>query len=171
VYQTYEISDERADSMLEELHSDLAKILGRQPTKEETRFKMIFLLDDFSATGQTYLRFDKKKFTGKIAKFYEQVNKQDSALSCLLDFRDASLYIVLYIATDYSIAHLEEQLALMCGETPAIHKVKAVYRLDKNCPLSESIDYQFLSVIKEGKYYDGATFEDKHTALGGTDAK
>lgn len=171
VYQTYEISDERADSMLEELQRDLAEIFGRQPTKNETRFKMIFLLDDFSATGQTYLRAEKNGFTGKVAKFYDQVKKPDSALSRLIDFGDASLYIILYIATDRSIAHLEEQLAPMCRGVPAIHKVKAVYRLDNNCPLGEPTDSQFLAVIKDSKYYDGATLEDKHTAMGGTDVK
>lgn len=171
VYQTYEISDERAGSMLQELKSDLSEIIGREPTKDEVRFKAIFLLDDFSATGQTYLRSEGKTFKGKIAKFYDQVEKPDSALSRLIDFRDASLYIVLYIATDRSIAHLEEQLILMCEGSPAIHKVKAVYRLDKNCPLDESTDSQFLAVIKDGKYYDGTTLEDKHTAMGGTDVK
>ncbi len=37
------------------LKSDLTKILGREPNQDEICFKMIFLLDDFSATGMTYL--------------------------------------------------------------------------------------------------------------------
>jgi hypothetical protein len=132
---------------------------------------MIFLLDDFSATGQSYLRSDNGTYKGKIAKFYEQVTKTESVLSRLIDFKDASLYIILYIATDRSIDHLENQLTLMCGELPRIHRVKVVYRLDKECPLNEDIDSKFLSVIKDDQYYDSKNLEDKHTAIGGIGVK
>lgn len=175
VYQTYEISEERADNMLYELRSDLATILGREPNRNEICFRMVFLLDDFSATGKTYLREGKEdgSFDGKIANFYYQAMKSDSPLKRLLEVNESSIYIIFYICTEDSISNLRKRLITMCkdlGDIP-VPEVRSVYRMDKSCRLTKENDSDFIEVIDDDKYYDASTLKDKHTELGGSSLK
>lgn len=50
VYQTYELSAERAKKMQEELILDQKSTLGRELNADEDKFKVLFLIDDFSAS-------------------------------------------------------------------------------------------------------------------------
>jgi len=175
VYQTYEISEERATNMLNELRSDLTKILGTEPSQDEIHFKMVFLLDDFSATGMTYLRQSEEDgaFAGKIANFYDQVTKPDPPLKRLVDIKESSIYIIFYICTDDSLANLKKLLGIRCkelGDIP-VPKVRSVYRLDKSCRLAKETDSDFIEVVNDDKYYDANTLKDKHTELGGSSLK
>ena len=75
IWQTYELTSEKALNMHEKLKRDLKVILGRTPTEEDISFRMIFLLDDFTGSGFSYLRKENEKsnFSGKISKFYHQL--------------------------------------------------------------------------------------------------
>jgi hypothetical protein len=175
VYQTYEISEERAKNMLDKLRIDLTKILGREPSQDEIRFKMAFLLDDFSATGITYLRqrAEDGTFTGKIVSFYDQVTKPGSPLMQLIDIREASIFIILYLCTESSASNMSKRLGIMCeklGNIP-VPEVRPVYRLDNSYRLTNESDSGFLEVISQDRYYDGETLKDKHTELGGSSLK
>ena len=44
--------------MAEKLQRDLAQILNREPSSDEARFRYVVLLDDFSASGLSYIRKD-----------------------------------------------------------------------------------------------------------------
>ena len=161
--------------MLDNLRIDLAKILGREPNPDEIRFKMVFLLDDFSATGLTYLRHQTEDnvFRGKIVNFYDQVTKLDSPLMRLIDVKEASIYIILYLSTESSASNLSTRLGNMCekfGNIP-VPEVRPVYRLDKSYRLAAETDADLLKVISQDKYYDGETLKDKHTELGGGSLK
>lgn len=175
VYQTYEISEERAINMLSKLRADLTKILGGEPSPDEIRFKMVFLLDDFSATGITYLRKREEdgKLQGKIANFYDQLIAQRSPLSQLVDVNEASIYIILYMCTEDSLSNLKKRLGIMCKELDGIPvpEVRPVYRLYKSCRLTKETDSDFIEVINDDKYYDGKTLLDASTMLGGGNLK
>lgn len=76
IYQTYELSAKRASKMQEELFADQQKTLGRDPKTDEDRFKVLLLLDDFSASGTSYLKFSstENKLKGKINALYENIS-------------------------------------------------------------------------------------------------
>ncbi|MCJ7655233.1 MAG: hypothetical protein MUO97_08070, partial [Dehalococcoidia bacterium] len=141
----------------------------------EARFKMIFLLDDFSATGKTYLRQSENgsAFSGKIANFYERVRKTDSPLWRLVKINESSVYIIFYVCTEDSLSNLRERLPIMCAEWGHIPvpEVRSVYRLDKSCRLTKETDFAFMEVIEDEKYYDGDNLKDRHTELGGPNLK
>lgn len=76
IWQAYELSKDKAADMSKELKKALESA-GYQT--KEPRFNMIWLLDDFSGSGNTYIRFDKEKkeFKGKIKKIYESLHSGD----------------------------------------------------------------------------------------------
>lgn len=70
VFHAYDVSDKKADDMAAKLRRDLRRILNREPTPEEARFRNVVLLDDFSASGLSYIRKDEEsgEWAGKIPK-------------------------------------------------------------------------------------------------------
>jgi hypothetical protein len=56
VYQTHELSPARACKLQRALVDDLRPILSREPTYDEAHFRLVFLIDDFTGSGFTYLR-------------------------------------------------------------------------------------------------------------------
>jgi len=74
VLQTYEISKGRVDKLLEKLREDIAAITNSGPPKDDPKFRTVILLDDFSASGTSYLRKEDDKFKGKIGDFYRDIS-------------------------------------------------------------------------------------------------
>ena len=75
VWQNYDISDSKVASMLAELNSDLHAITGGDLPERKAKFRNIFLIDDFSASGLSYFRRDAASSTykGKIYKVLTDV--------------------------------------------------------------------------------------------------
>ena len=166
VYQTYELSDKRAAKMQEELNSDLSKILERTPTEEEQKFKMLFLLDDFSASGTSYLKYseDEKKLKGKINALYDSIFTKEG-IKKIFDLENLEVHIILYLCTEQAkttittnIAKLAEEYGLKIKpELHILHPIPDAYKL--NQPEAAAI----LSVCEKDAYYDDKALEDKHT--------
>lgn len=101
IWQAYEISDEKADDMQESLR----EILDQKGFETSgSVFNMIWLIDDFSGSGNTYIRYDidEDKFKGKITKIYDRLHK-----SKFVDRSHYEVYLLLYIATRQAINHIE----------------------------------------------------------------
>ncbi|MGE3993903.1 hypothetical protein [Pseudorhodoplanes sp.] len=64
LWHAYDISDEKAASMGAKLKKALTVQLGREPNDEECKFHTICLLDDFTASGTSYIRFEDGKWDG-----------------------------------------------------------------------------------------------------------
>lgn len=171
VHQTYEPSPERAEDLQEELRKDLHRLLGREPEANECRFKLLFLLDDFSGSGYTYLRKQgDDDFAGKVARLYKQLQMPDSPLANLLDDQETNLYLVLYLCTRQALNHLRSQLALLSKTQPPCD-VAPVHLVEEGSCLSGEKDAAFFKLCGEDIYYDADKLEDKHTGQGGKDVK
>lgn len=163
VYQTYEISEGRAKNMLHKLGEDLKKTFGREPLEEEKRFRMAFLLDDFSGSGLSYLRYEKSKYDGKVARFYNNIHDNKNPMSRLFDSSDIHIYIILYLATTQARKHLETIISKMFSPDKPQCTIQIVHELKDSVKLNTDDDKEFTKLLK--KYYDD-DIEDEHYLKG-----
>jgi hypothetical protein len=167
IWQTYELPLEKAESMRKELEKDLS-VLGNTFETNDAYFRMIFLLDDFSGSGFSYLRIEDSAFEGKIAKFYKRLSSTKTGLSSLVNLDDLYIGIMLYVATEKTRTHLEKALGKLFESTKIDWGIKIVQYLPDRVALQDTLDKDFL--ILTDTYYD-PNAEDEHTKKGGTDLK
>lgn len=166
IYQTYELSAKRASKMQEELVADQKKNLERNPTAEEDKFKELFLLDDFSASGTSYLKFSStdNKLKGKINALYESIyNKEE--LKGVFDLENLEIHIVLYLCTEQAKKAIEENFqklkeAYSLKKIPELH---IVHLIPDSYKISATNNQAIIDLCKKDIYYDGKNLEDKHT--------
>src|SRR5262249_23832374 len=91
IWQAYELGAEKAEDMVSELRAALTK--GNFPVTN-AKFNLVWLLDDFSGSGNTYIRFENGVYKGKIKKIYERLVTGD-----LIDPTHYEVFLVLYVAT------------------------------------------------------------------------
>lgn len=66
-HTTYSIAEEKASDLLCKLRSDLRQMTGK--AADDDKYRFVFLVDDFTASGISYLRFGDEGSKGKIAGF------------------------------------------------------------------------------------------------------
>lgn len=108
VATTHQISTEKIMDMLDEL--ELA-------VKTKCKFKTVFLLDDFTASGKSYFRSEENK--GKIFKFLMKVFGKDEELiaskereewDSLTDKNELDIHIIFYLATEEAIQTIQSEI-------------------------------------------------------------
>lgn len=171
ILQTYEISTGKAQSMKNELNKDIEQILNKDKQKEkDAYFRVVFLLDDFSGSGMSYIRKDisSGRFEGKIAKFYEQLVNPESSVLKLISLKDLHICVVFYIATEKSRSHITELLHELSNQHNIEWSIQIVQLISNDFMLQNSVDAKLLELTES--YYDPSV-EDEHTRKGGTDVK
>lgn len=161
IWQAYELSREKAEDML----SELGKSLGIERKGSGPRFNLIWLLDDFSGSGNTYIRYDSKKgsFKGKIKKVYERLHHGD-----LVDTSHYEVFLLLYTATRQAIDHIEywsERFTSEYGYKPL--QVKVLCPVEEDVSLKHETDSDLKKLLQKDQYYDDRA-SDKHIEVGGT---
>lgn len=170
----YEISEEKAGEMRAKLGDDLRVILRREPRADDRRFKIIFLLDDFSGSGLSCIREEPsgsyrkggRFFKGKLAKVFQSVD-EGVIRQILVEPTDVHFCIVLYVATEQARAHIEALARDLVADTPATCTVLIVQPLPESIRLRRGIDDGFARVL-EAHWDDGVM--DEHLRKGGEDA-
>jgi hypothetical protein len=145
---TYEVSARRASEMQAKLSASMHKGLQKATADDENRFRLIFLLDDFSASGLSYIRQENEEFTGKVAKFFRSLSNEE--LAKIVDPDNLRICLILYVATDQALRYLVRIGAKLSGRIP--FEVRALYRLDSSTRVTEDHDPDFFLLMK--KYYD-----------------
>jgi len=164
IYQTYEISRERANNMLESLKEDLTEILREEPSKEDNRFRIAFLLDDFSGSGISYLRGDSNTgYNGKIEKFLNEIKDEENPMHLLFNSTGVHICIILYLATTQARKHLETLISEIFGSEKPMCTIQIVHELKDSVKLNAEIENEFIKLLK--KYYD-PNIENKHYKKG-----
>ncbi len=122
----------------------------------------IFLLDDFSGSGISFIRKEGEDWKGKIVSFMEKLKKYN----ILLD--GADIHIILYVSTKNAVGYINNQLTAYkidkkiencCFEANAIQFINPI-----------EIDEELSGVLK--KYYrlhSMNRIENEHYAKGNTD--
>jgi hypothetical protein len=163
IWQAYELGDEKAEDMREDLASSL-KEAGFEST--DPHFNLIWLLDDFSGSGNTYIRYDgqKRKFSGKLPKIYQRLHQR-----AMVDPQHYEVFLLLYTATRQAIDHIEywaERFTTERGFKPL--QVRVLCPIEPEASLSRNPAPEVKALISNPKYYTNDVV-DKHFRVGGTD--
>jgi hypothetical protein len=167
---SHEIPSQRIDAMITELHSDLKDLLGREPQENERKFKVVFLLDDFSGSGLSYLRRNPDgTYGGKITKILREILEDNPSetnpLRASVDSDNLRIGIVLYVATTRAKQHLDRIMGEWIGENGARikHEVLVVQEIpDEVCVRPES-DNRLADLLTT--YFD-ESIKDWHYKVG-----
>lgn len=171
IWQAYELGEAKAEDMLRELRTSLATsrrnadLPGDLNVIENEKFSLVWLVDDFSGSGNTYIRYDskEKRFKGKIKKIYDMV--LDGGL---VDPNYYEIYLLLYVATRQAIDHIEywtERFTSERGLKPL--RLHVLHPIEKDAALSQANDSDIVSMLETPRYYDEQA-SDRHIAIGGT---
>lgn len=163
IWQAYELGDEKAGSMLAELEKSLKK--AGMPS-DAPAFSVVWLVDDFSGSGMSYIRFDneQKKFKGKIAKVFKQLVDNR-----IVDPGYYEIHLLLYVATRQAVDHIEywaERFTAHHGYKPL--QLRVVHVIEKSASLRQ--DPTIMGLVNVTSYFDAAV-DDEHMAVGGSSAR
>ena len=107
VWQAYEISKPKSAGMLKDMRNALGD--------GEARFERVVLIDDFSASGVSYIRREGDQWKGKLVRALKQFQPGEDA-SCLIEYAAIKMHIVLYVATKAAVENIAAKLTEYCAE-------------------------------------------------------
>lgn len=156
---------------------DLLANLRQDLDDSDARFRLVFLVDDFTATGTSFLRFDDrtKEWKGKLPRFRDSVRMANESLGQDKLFDDGwELCIHHYIASSAAAEVIDQRLADSATAFPegwarSTHLSFGML-LPSDLPINsdsrrhEDFLADFLKLTEI--YYDPA-IETEHTAVGG----
>ena len=161
VYRTHEISSARKKKIKD-------KLKERLDTMEDARFRNLFLLDDFSASGITYLRQDQTGpcgMGGKIADFRESITSKNDPISDLVDINDLRIWLILYIATERAKTCIQNLGSSLFSNIP--FSVIVIHTIPDHVKYLEEDDEEFTNLIKDEKF-GWERRPDRHMEMGDT---
>lgn len=161
VLQNYEIKAERVPKLIDELRRDLSKLEIGATEVESATFNTIVLMDDFSASGTSYLRFEDEKLKGKLVEFSRDIKNPESAVARLVNPK-TRVFLILYVATNQAVEHLKGLLSKHWGEQGIKFEILVVHPLLPSIKIGPSDELEPLL----NHYYDKAALEDEHTEKG-----
>lgn len=148
---------------------DLLKDMRTAVGDPEARFEMVYLIDDFTATGTSFLRYDKDKqqWKGKLPRFRDAISRiKDTHFT-----PGFTLGIHHYIASHAAHQKVHDTIAQSTQEFAHAGwgpvEVSFGTVLPSTLPMSDlnPADVAFLTLAR--KYYD-PVIQTKHTEIGGT---
>jgi hypothetical protein len=160
VWQAYELSSTKSAGMLKDLRARIGK---------QAFFERVFLIDDFSASGVSYIRREGEDWKGKVATAIRQFDPDGDACDLVGSDRH-EMDIVRYVATRGAIEHIQAKVGEFFASRPGpVPKVLATYQLPDATPLSDALqtDRPFLALVDDDRYYRKRPL-DKHETKGGT---
>lgn len=156
------ISPEKWDDMLKDLRDDLKMA--------EERFSRVYLMDDFTGSGKTLVRWDEEKqaWKGKLHSFWTDVQTY-KVLEKHLEL-DWKLGVHHYIATQEAVDGISSRSSKMASTTTWRKDVS--YTFGTILPPEMKFTFETLGEFGKlvEKYYD-KSIETKHTRVGGDNAK
>ena len=167
VFHAYDVSEKKAADMVAKLRRDLGQIIGGEPTSEEARFRYVVLLDDFSASGLSYIRKDEAsgEWTGKIPKIIGELMRDEGLGQCIAD-HDVRVIFVLYIGSTQATEQIEESLEeISFGKGDM--ELKVVFELGHASRLEPETETSLFALLNKSEYFDELA-DDEHARVGKT---
>ncbi|MEZ4945115.1 MAG: hypothetical protein R2804_06280 [Cyclobacteriaceae bacterium] len=165
IYQTYELSRERARKMQTDfLQKELVKLHGQDFDPVLGKFRTIILLDDFSASGTSYLKEKNDgELRGKIAQLYSGIFKSsEESLKQIFDVQNLDIHVILYMCTSQAFKQIEgvfEKLYDKYKNKPTLH---CMHLIPDSFKLDSSKEKDIYDLCMKPQYYDPG-IEDEHT--------
>jgi len=133
---TYQSDDEKLEDLADHLRKSVSAVSPSAQEKDFT-FRVVVLLDDFTASGLSFFRWDDKKqrHTGKLVKALEKLTGAYKDLMCPTGFE---AFVCFYVATKDALERLQEELTAFVTDAPlpigvqvvAVHTLPTSIRVD-----------------------------------------
>lgn len=165
VFRTHELNSTRVQKMSDELEKRLRKYSAKSPSKY---FRHVFLFDDFSASGISYLKEDLTApcgVKGKIGNFYCSINTKSDPFYNLINQKDLHVYVILYIATQTAKDYLEKLGTKIFKSIP--FNVIVIQLIPDSLKFDEIEESAFAELVKD-QQYGWENFLDEHIEQGKT---
>lgn len=154
VTRTHEINKARADK----LHKKLEE--RTKPSGQKAYFQNVFLLDDFSATGTSYISEDGQ--SGKIAAFHKSITSTEDPLHGLVDLEDLKVHVILYVATERAVATILDNGRKLFA--PIQFSVTAIHTIPDSVKFDESANPEFAKLVLDERFGYKDIFDEHMTA-------
>ena len=165
--QATQIDTEKWKDLLDSLREDLED--------QDARFRVVYLIDDFTATGTSFLRFDEKKknWKGKLIRFRDSVKSANTDLADDSLFEDDwELCIHHYVASRAAVDAIETRLeeakegGAFCEDWARTMQPSYGMDLPPDLPIKAACGRHDDFIELTGKYYD-PKLQTRHTDIGG----
>ena len=166
VFHAYDVSDAKSAGMVKDLEKHLATILKREPTADEARFRYVVLLDDFTGSGASFIREGEREgeWDGKIGKIIRALTKAGNLGDAVAN-KNVKVVIVIYVAGDQAIQHIEKRLGILNFAKGSI-SFEVIHRLGSSTPLDDTLDKPILELVGDERFFDDEA-DDEHSDVGG----
>jgi hypothetical protein len=161
-----QVDTDKWEDLLENLHNELGD--------PQAKFANVFLVDDFMGTGTSFLRYNekKKKWSGKLIRFFDSVKNAASALSGSSPLEDNyTLYVHHYITSHKAAIDIKKRLNQAKEDCSKIYCFPDVHfsfglTLSSDFPINADPLKNLDLIALTKKYYD-PILRTKHTDVGG----
>lgn len=169
VFHAYDVSQVKTANMLGKLRNDLNKMAGSPPECAAAMFERVVLLDDFTASGTSAIRFNEETgvWEGKIPRIIDDLGKSDGLGGCVVD--GVEVTIVAYIASDQAIGHINHLLPKLPFAKGNV-EFRVICELGPNLPIDKARDPSFFALMADDRYFDKSA-DDEHDLAGGGQTK
>jgi hypothetical protein len=169
LWHAYDISDDKAASMRKKLGDAVRIQLERDPTEAESTFHTVCLLDDFTASGTSYIRLKDGKWDGKIPRILENLQGGDTALSKIVANNNLDVLVCIYVAADQAIQHIRAHLGKYPFEKGNV-RLEVIHALPASARLDDVSDEGILALANDDRYFDKDA-DDQHSEVGGSSSR
>ena len=164
IWHAYDVSDAKAQDLLQKLKKDLFALYEEEPLKEALRFRTVVLLDDFTASGRSYLLEDTAGgWKGKIARIVQKLESNEG-LGALVAKEAVKVIIIIYVAAPQAINHIQDRVKKLSFHKGKI-EFQVVHRLSPETRLDPQNDNGILGIAGEDAHFDPKA-DDEHGAVG-----
>ena len=169
VWHAYDISNAKADDLIQSLKKDLHILLDRTPRTEELQFNTIVLLDDFTASGRSYLRENGSgELEGKIARIVNIFGSNEGLGTVVAD-TNVRVIVIIYVATVQAIRHIQQHMNRLTFHKGNI-ELYVVHELSHYTKLNIDDDNEILRLAGIDTYFDSMA-DDEHAGVGGSSVR
>lgn len=169
IWHAYDISPDKAEDLKQELGKDIADMNEDEcadNSQVNSFFETVVLLDDFTASGTSFLREEgKSDWKGKIHKVLDMLETDKDGLGSLVCWPKVKVIVILYVAAPQAIDYLRpllDERGSACGGI----ELHVVHRLGQEQKLALPQDKGILSLVENDENWDESA-DDKHTKVGG----
>ena len=162
VHSSYRIPDEKAQDMREALTSDLS---STEVNGGSEKYRAVVLLDDFSASGISYMREEDGAFGGKVARVLGDLYDPDGTFqkASLVDADDLRVYLLLYVATTQARKYLQgmvDRWRSSQGGAVGDVEIIVVQEIPDSVRVSEQRDGAFVDLLES--YFDSGVVDEHY---------
>ena len=168
IWHAYDLSQEKVQDLKRKLEKDLVSLDTGNSEDATTGalFSTVVLLDDFTASGTTYIRQEKDlSWGGRIPKILQAL-EDDGRLSALIQPVDVDVIIIIYVAAQQAVRYIKEQIPNLSFNKGNI-EFKVVHELNESTKLARPQDDPILELAAKPEYFD-TTVDDDNAAVGRT---